>query len=100
MKLSTYTNKSIAVLATREIKLFLAGYGHIKLTVNFVHDTKTLLLGLPFLSASKSSLIRKDDHFFLSLPNTGCHFSWRAQLADEISIPPNETIKLWVTREG
>ena len=98
MKLSTYTNKSITVIETKKIELFLAGYGHILLTVNFVNDTKTLLLGLPFLTASKSSLIRKDDKFFLSLPDTGCHFSWKAQLAEEVSIPPNETIKLWVTR--
>ena len=98
MKLSTYTNKIITVVATQIIELFLAGYGHVSLTVNFVNDTKTLLLGLPFLTTTKSSLIRKDDKFFLSLPDTGCHFSWKAQLAEEISIPPSETIKRWVTR--
>ena len=98
MKLSTYTNKIITVVATQIIELFLAGYGHVSLTVNFVNDTKTLLLGLPFLTTTKSSLIRKDGKFFLSLPESGCHFSWKAQLAEEVSIPPSETIKRWVTR--
>ena len=75
MKLSTYTNKTITVVETQIIELFLAGYGHVSLTVNFVNDTKTLLLGLPFLTTTKSSLIRKDGKFSLSLPESGCHFS-------------------------
>ena len=98
MKLSTYTNKTITVVETQIIELFLAGYGYVSLTVNFVNDTKTLLLGLPFLTTTKSSLIRKDGNFFLSLPESGCHFSWKAKLAEEVSIPPSETIKRWVTR--